>query len=60
MLATEGRELVRDLHQWAERVRSEQAVGIAVEVIQESDDWDQSQVLDEFEARSGVSIGEGR
>jgi hypothetical protein len=60
MLATEGRELVLDLHQWAERVRPEQAVGIAVEVIQESDDWDQSQVLDEFEARSGVSIGEGR
>lgn len=60
MYTREARELVWDLHEWAVRVGPEEAVATAVEVIQETEDWDLDQVLAEFEARSGVSIGEGR
>ena len=60
MYATEARERVADLHEWAVRVGREEAVELVIEVIQGSDGWDQSQVLAELEARSGVPIGEGQ
>ena len=60
LLATKARELVWDLNEWAAEVGPEEAVSTAVEVIQEAGSWDQSQILAELEARSGVPIGEGR
>lgn len=60
LYATKGRELVGDLHQWSARVGPGEAMRLAVEVIQESAGWDQSQIFTELEARSGVPIGEGQ
>jgi hypothetical protein len=60
LYATKARELVWDLHEWAARVGPEEAMRMAVEVIQESASWDQSQVLKKLEVRSGVPIGEVR
>jgi hypothetical protein len=60
LYATKGRELVWDLHEWAARVGPGEAMRLAVEVIQESAGWDQSQILTKLEARSGVPIGEGQ
>jgi hypothetical protein len=58
--ATKGRELVWNLHEWAARVGPGEAMQLAVEVIQESAGWNQSQIFTELEARSGVPIGEGQ
>jgi hypothetical protein len=60
LYATKGRELVWDLHEWAARVGPGEAMRIAVEVIQESAAWDQSQFFTKLEARSGVPIGDGQ
>ncbi|MEJ2353008.1 MAG: hypothetical protein P8Y03_24740 [Anaerolineales bacterium] len=60
LYATKGRELVWDLHQWSARVGPGEAMRLAVEVIQESAGWDQSQIFTKLEARSGVPIGEGQ